>query len=109
MHMEPLPDNATHILVVDVDQRIRDLLAQYLFQNGFRVTTAADSATARSTMAGLVFDVVILDVMMPGENGIELARDLKGTSNIPICMVTARAEPEERIQGLEIGVDDYVT
>jgi two-component system phosphate regulon response regulator OmpR len=106
--MESLPDNAAHILVVDDDQRIRDLLAQYLFQNGFRVTTAADAATARATMTGLVFDVIILDVMMPGENGIELARDLKGTSNIPICMLTARAEPEERIQGLEIGVDDYV-
>jgi two-component system phosphate regulon response regulator OmpR len=108
MSMESLPDNAAHILVVDDDQRIRDLLAQYLFQNGFRVTTAENAATARATMAGLVFDVVILDVMMPGENGIELARDLKGTSSIPICMLTARAEPEERIQGLEIGVDDYI-
>jgi DNA-binding response OmpR family regulator len=106
--MELLPDNAAHILVVDDDQRIRDLLARYLFENGFRVTAAADAATARATMAGLVFDVVILDVMMPGENGIDLARDLKGTSNIPICMLTARAEPEERIQGLEIGVDDYI-
>jgi two-component system phosphate regulon response regulator OmpR len=106
--MESLPDNAAHILVVDDDQRIRDLLAQYLFQNGFRVTTAADAATARATMAGLVFDVVILDVMMPGENGLALARDLKGTSNIPICMLTARAEPEERIEGLEAGVDDYI-
>jgi two-component system, OmpR family, phosphate regulon response regulator OmpR len=106
--MESLPDNATHILVVDDDQRIRDLLAQYLFQNGFRVTTAPDAATARATMAGLVFDVVILDVMMPGENGLSLARDLKSTSNVPICMLTARAEPEERIEGLEVGVDDYV-
>jgi two-component system phosphate regulon response regulator OmpR len=106
--MESLPDNATHILVVDDDQRIRDLLAQYLFQNGFRVTTAPDAATARSTMAGLVFDVVILDVMMPGENGLSLARDLKSTSNVPICMLTARAEPDERIEGLEVGVDDYI-
>jgi two-component system phosphate regulon response regulator OmpR len=106
--MESLPDNATHILVVDDDQRIRDLLAQYLFQNGFRVTTAPDAATARATMTGLVFDVVILDVMMPGENGLSLARDLKSTSNVPICMLTARAEPEERIEGLEVGVDDYV-
>jgi two-component system phosphate regulon response regulator OmpR len=106
--MESLPDNATHILVVDDDQRIRDLLAQYLFQNGFRVTTAADTATARATMTGLVFDVVILDVMMPGENGLSLARDLKSTSNVPICMLTARAEPEERIEGLEVGVDDYI-
>ena len=106
--MESLPDNAAHILVVDDDQRIREKLAQYLFQNGFRVSTAEDAATARATMAGLVFDLVILDVMMPGENGIELARDLKSTSNVPICMLTARAEPEERIQGLEIGVDDYI-
>jgi two-component system phosphate regulon response regulator OmpR len=72
------------------------------------VTTAPDAATARATMAGLVFDVVILDVMMPGENGLSLARDLKSTSNVPICMLTARAEPEERIEGLEVGVDDYV-
>jgi two-component system phosphate regulon response regulator OmpR len=106
--MESLPDNATHILVVDDDQRIRDLLAQYLFQNGFRVTTAPDTATARATMAGLVFDIVILDVMMPGENGLSLARDLRTTSNVPICMLTARAEPEERIEGLEAGVDDYI-
>ncbi|HEX6000468.1 MAG TPA: response regulator transcription factor [Hyphomicrobiaceae bacterium] len=106
--MEPLPDNAAHILVVDDDRKIRDLLAQYLFQNGFRVTTAPDAATARATMAGLVFDVIILDVMMPGENGLTLARGLKSTSNIPICMLTARAEPEERIEGLEIGVDDYI-
>ena len=106
--MDSLPDNAAHILVVDDDQRIRDSLARYLFKNGFRVTTAADATTARATMSGLTFDVLILDVMMPGENGLELARDLKGTSNIPICMLTARAEPEERIQGLEIGVEDYV-
>jgi two-component system phosphate regulon response regulator OmpR len=106
--MESLSDNAAHILVVDDDQRIRDLLAQYLFQNGFRVTTAADAATARATMGGLVFDVVILDVMMPGENGLALARDLKSASNVPICMLTARAEPEERIEGLEAGVDDYI-
>jgi two-component system phosphate regulon response regulator OmpR len=72
------------------------------------VTTAADAATARATMAGLVFDVVILDVMMPGENGLGLARDLKSASNVPICMLTARAEPEERIEGLEAGVDDYI-
>ncbi|MBO0766840.1 MAG: response regulator transcription factor [Hyphomicrobiaceae bacterium] len=106
--MDSLPDNAAHILVIDDDQRIRELLAQYLFQNGFRVTTAADAATARATMAGLVFDLVILDVMMPGESGLDLARDLKSTSSIPICMLTARAEPEERIEGLEAGVDDYI-
>jgi two-component system phosphate regulon response regulator OmpR len=106
--MEPLLDNAPHILVVDDDQRIRDLLARYLFENGFRVSTAVDASTARAAMRGLEFDVIILDVTMPGESGLELARDLKAISNIPICMLTARAEPEERIEGLEIGVDDYV-
>ena len=106
--MEQLPDNAAHILVVDDDQRIRDLLARYLFENGFRVSTATDAETARASMRGLAFDVVILDVMMPGENGLDLARDLKSISNIPICMLTARAEPEQRIEGLEIGVEDYV-
>jgi two-component system, OmpR family, phosphate regulon response regulator OmpR len=106
---EPLPDNAPHVLVVDDDQRIRDLLGRYLLENGFRVTTASDSATARASMRGLSFDLVILDRMMPGESGLELARDLKTISPVPICMLTAKAEPEDRVEGLEAGVDDYVT
>jgi two-component system phosphate regulon response regulator OmpR len=106
--MEPLFDDAPHILVVDDDQRIRDLLARYLFENGFRVTTASDAQGARSSMRGLAFDIIILDVMMPGENGLDLARDLKAISTVPICMLTARAEAEQRIEGLEIGVDDNV-
>jgi two-component system, OmpR family, phosphate regulon response regulator OmpR len=107
--MEALPDNAAHILVVDDDHRIRELLAQFLMGKGFRVTTAVDAASARASMRGLAFDVVILDVMMPGgETGLDLARDLKAISNVPICMLTARAEPEQRIEGLSIGVDDYV-
>jgi two-component system, OmpR family, phosphate regulon response regulator OmpR len=95
--------------VVDDDHRIRDLLSRYLKENGFRVTPTADAASARAAMRGLTFDLVILDVMMPGENGISLARDLKSTSSLPICMLTARAEAENRIEGLEIGVEDYVT
>lgn len=106
---EPLPDNAPHVLVVDDDQRIRDLLGRYLFESGFRVTTASDSATARASMRGLSFDLVILDRMMPGEGGLELARELKTISPVPICMLTAKAEPEDRVEGLEAGVDDYVT
>lgn len=106
--MESLLDNAPHILVVDDDQRIRDLLARYLHENGFRVTTAIDAASARASMRGLTFDVVILDITMPGESGLDLTRDLKSISNIPICMLTARADPEDRILGLEVGVDDYV-
>jgi two-component system phosphate regulon response regulator OmpR len=105
---EPLPDDAPHVLVVDDDYKIRDLLARYLFEQGFRVTTAGDAESARSSMRGLSFDIILLDVMMPGENGLQLARELKAVSEIPICMLTARAEPEQRIEGLEIGVDDYV-
>jgi two-component system phosphate regulon response regulator OmpR len=105
---EPLPDDAPHVLVVDDDYKIRDLLARYLFEQGFRVTTAGDAESARSSMRGLSFDIVLLDVMMPGENGLQLARELKATSEVPICMLTARAEPEQRIEGLEIGVEDYV-
>ncbi len=104
----PILDNAPHVLVVDDDQKIRELLGRYLVEHGFRVTTAADAAAARAGMRGLAFDVVLLDVMMPGENGLELARDLKATRSVPICMLTARAEPEQRIAGLEAGVDDYI-
>lgn len=105
---EPLPDNAPHVLVVDDDQKIRDLLARYLFEHGYRVTTAAEAASARAAMRGLTFDLILLDVMMPGENGLDLARDLKSASPIPILMLTARSEPDDRIAGLEAGVDDYV-
>lgn len=107
---DPLPDNAPHILVVDDDQRIRDLLARYLAQNGLRVTSAESAKAARAAMRGLTFDMVILDVMMPGgESGLDLARDLKRMAPIPICMLTALAEPSDRIVGLESGVDDYVS
>jgi two-component system phosphate regulon response regulator OmpR len=106
--MDTLHDNAAHILIVDDDQRIRDLLARYLFERGYRVSTATDVSSARAAMRGLTFDLVILDVMMPGESGLALARELKAFSNIPICMLTAKAETEERIEGLEAGVDDYV-
>ncbi|MGQ0456889.1 MAG: response regulator [Hyphomicrobium sp.] len=105
---EPLPDNAPHILVVDDDQKIRALLGRFLASNGFRVTEAADAAAARSYMRGLAFDLVLLDVMMPGECGLTLARDLKATRPVPICMLTALADAEDRISGLEAGVDDYV-
>jgi two-component system, OmpR family, phosphate regulon response regulator OmpR len=105
---EPLPDNAPHVLVVDDDHRIRDLLSRFLAENGFRVTPANDANAARSAMRGLTFDLVILDVMMPGENGISLARDIKAISHVPICMLTALADAEHRIEGLEAGVDDYL-
>ena len=109
MRREPLPDNAPHILVVDDDQKIRALLGRFLASNGFRVTEAGDAGAARSFMRGLTFDLVLLDVMMPGETGLSLARDLKATRPVPICMLTALAEAKDRIMGLEAGVDDYVS
>lgn len=105
---DPLPDNAPHVLVVDDDQKIRDLLRRYLSDHGFRVTPAANAAAARAAMRGLSFDIILLDVMMPGENGLDLARDLKSTMSVPILMLTARSESEDRIAGLEVGVDDYL-
>ena len=105
---EPLPDDAPHVLIVDDDLKIRDMLARDLFGQGFRVTTASDAETAQASLRGLDFDIVLLDVMMPGKSGLELAREIKAVRDIPICMLTARAEPEQRIEGLEIGVEDYV-
>ena len=103
-----LPDNAPHALVVDDDKRIRDLLTRYLVNSGLRVTPAADAAAARAAMRGLTFDVIVLDVMMPGESGMDLARSLKQESDIPICMLTAQSDADARIKGLEAGVDDYL-
>ena len=98
-----------HILVVDDDTRLRDLLHQYLTENGFRVTTAQDAAGARGRLRGLEFDLIVLDVMMPGESGLELTESLKQVSDIPILLLTAMGEPEDRVHGLEHGADDYMT
>ncbi|MEQ9574004.1 MAG: response regulator, partial [Rhodospirillales bacterium] len=97
-----------HLLVVDDDGRLRDLLSRFLTENGFVVVTAADAAQARSRLSHFDFDAVILDLMMPGESGLEFARDLRTRSAIPILMLTAMAETEDRISGLEGGADDYV-
>jgi two-component system phosphate regulon response regulator OmpR len=104
----PLPDDAPHLLVVDDDRRIRDLLSRFLFAEGYRVTTADTAADARAKLEGLRFDLLILDVMMPGETGFDLARDLRSSSSVPIIMLTARDEAKSRIEGLSLGADDYV-
>jgi len=104
----PIPDDAPHLLVVDDDRRIRELLLRYLQREGYRVTTAKNAGDARAKLDGLTFDLLILDVMMPGETGFELAKSVRETSQVPILMLTARAETENRINGLEIGADDYV-
>jgi two-component system, OmpR family, phosphate regulon response regulator OmpR len=98
----------SHLLVVDDDARLRELLRRYLSDSGFRVTTAADAAEARSKLAGFAFDLIVLDVMMPGENGIELTRSLRRDGGGPIMLLTAMAEPEDRVNGLEQGADDYL-
>ena len=103
-----LPDDAPHLLVVDDDRRIRDLLSRYLFSEGYRVTTANNAADARTKLESLAFDLLVLDVMMPGETGFQLAKSLRESSAVPILMLTAKAESESRITGLELGADDYL-
>ncbi len=104
----PLADDARHVLVVDDDHRIRELLVSYLHNSGYRVSAAADTASARAAMRGLSFDVLILDVMLPDGSGLDLARELRRDSNVPILMLTAMADKEDRVAGLEAGVDDYI-
>jgi two-component system phosphate regulon response regulator OmpR len=101
-------DDAPHLLLVDDDRRIRDLLSRFLSGEGYRVTTAKSAADARAKLQGLHFDLLILDVMMPGETGFDLARFIRLSSAVPIIMLTARHEAESRIEGLQIGADDYV-
>ena len=100
--------DAVHLLVVDDDERIRGLLQKFLIRNGFLVTTARDAAQARRLLAGLDFDMLVLDVMMPGEDGITLTRDLRRSRATPILLLTAKGETQNRIEGLEAGADDYL-
>lgn len=101
-------DSSPHILLVDDDRRIRELVQTYLSERGFRVTTAENAADARAKLKGLAFDLLILDVMMPGESGLELAAGLREAMDVPILILSARADPEHRIEGFESGVDDYL-
>ena len=103
-----IPDHAPHVLVVDDDRRLRDLLARFLGEHGYRVTTAASAAEARAKSESFVFDALVLDVMMPGESGFDFARRIRTESRVPILMLTARADPADRVKGLEIGADDYL-
>ncbi|MEM8985488.1 MAG: response regulator [Pseudomonadota bacterium] len=102
-------DQAPHLLVVDDDDRIRELLKKYLVDNGCRVTVAANAQEAREKMRGIAFDLMVLDIMMPGETGLELTQSLRDArSDVPILLLTARGLPEDRIEGLERGADDYL-
>jgi two-component system phosphate regulon response regulator OmpR len=101
--------DAPHILVVDDDARLRALLQRFLAEQGFRITAAADAAAARRALAAVSFDLVVLDVMMPGESGIELTESLRREGQeVPILMLTARGAPDDRVAGFESGVDDYL-
>ena len=101
------PDDP-HLLVVDDDERLRALLQRYLTSNGYRVTAAPGAAEARALMKSMEFDLLILDVMMPGESGLELTKSVRTESSVPILMLTARGDPADRIAGLEQGADDYL-
>ena len=101
-------DDAPHLLVVDDDRRIRALLSRFLLAEGYRVTTAESAAEARAKLGSLTFDLLVLDVMMPGETGFDLAQSIRSASTVPILMLTARDEAENRIKGLELGADDYL-
>ena len=108
-HRQATPgDDAPHLLVVDDDTRIRNLLKQYLTENGFRVTVAGNAAEARRKLEGLDFDLLVLDIMMPGENGVDLTKSLRIDKKVPILMLTALSETDSRIAGLEAGADDYL-
>jgi two-component system, OmpR family, phosphate regulon response regulator OmpR len=101
-----VPD--AHLLIVDDDERIRGLLQKFLMRNGFMVSVARDAAQARRILAGLEFDLIVMDVMMPGEDGVTLTRDLRKKLQTPILLLTAKGETSNRIEGLEAGADDYL-
>ena len=101
-----VPD--AHLLIVDDDERIRGLLQKFLMRNGFLVSSARDAAQARRILGGLEFDLIVMDVMMPGEDGVTLTRDLRKRLQTPILLLTARGETSNRIEGLEAGADDYL-
>lgn len=105
---KPLADDAPHLLVVDDDIRILELLNRYLQEQGFRITAAQNGAEARRKLEGLEFDLIIADIMMPGESGLSLTKALKEIRDIPVILLTALTEAESRISGLEAGADDYL-
>ena len=103
-----MSDFSAHVLVVDDDTRLRDLLKQFLLDRGYSVSTAVDAKDARAKLNLLAVDIVVLDVMMPGETGTDLLRSLRKSTDVPVLMLTARGEPADRIGGLEAGADDYL-
>ena len=103
-----MSEEQPHVLVVDDDKRLRDLIGRYLTEQGYRVTTAIHAADARAKLAGITFDLLVVDIMMPGESGLELTQNLRETNLVPILLLTAMGESSDRIAGLETGADDYL-
>ena len=103
-----MDQDGAHILVVDDDTRLRDLLRQYLSDNGYRITTADSAEAAQQFCRSIAFDLIVLDRMMPGDDGLSFARELRAGDRVPILMLTAMGEVKDRIDGLEVGVDDYL-
>ena len=103
-----MENNKTHILIVDDDNRIRDLLKEYLKENNYIVSTSENAENAKVKLSHLKFDLIVLDVMMPGQNGYDFTKEIKKKINIPIILLTAKGEVENRIKGLELGADDYL-
>ena len=103
-----MENNKNHILIVDDDDRIRNLLKDYLNENNYIVSTAEDANQAKERLKYIKFDIIILDVMMPGQNGYELTKEIKKQIKVPIILLTAKGEVENRIKGLELGADDYI-
>ena len=106
--MAAMSESEPHLLVVDDDARLRNLLRRYLTDSGFRVTGAADAKEARAQLSSFAFDLIVLDVMMPGESGLDLTRSLRQEGQVPVLLLTAMAEPDDRINGLEQGADDFL-
>ena len=104
-----MENNRNHILIVDDDDRIRNLLKDYLSENYYVVSSAENANQAKEMLKYIKFDIIILDVMMPGQNGYELTKEVKKKINVPIILLTAKGEVENRIKGLELGADDYIS
>ena len=109
MDIQDFKNYKFHILVIDDDQKLRHLLKRFLEKNGFMVSAAQDTSEAKKLMEILIFDLLVIDIMMPGQNGLEFLKEIRLSNSIPTLMLTAMSNPEDRLDGLEIGADDYMT
>ena len=103
-----MENNKTHILIVDDDDRIRSLLKEYLIENNYLVSTSENAENAKKKLTVFKYDLIVLDVMMPGQNGYDFTKEIKKKIKIPIILLTAKGETEDRVKGLELGADDYI-